>query len=299
MRVIDGFLRRTDLSAFMPEWTVPLSVDYKGHIIYEIPPSGHGISVLMALKTLSLRQYSAHHSVEAMKLSLSHTLRHLADPAFMKISTKELLQKFPETAANSILDKAMSPEQVDLSKGGTVYLAAADRQGNMVSLIQSNYHGFGSGVVIPGWGIAMNNRACNFSNNPASPNFLMPRKKPYHTIIPGFIEKPGEFRGPFGLMGALMQPQGHFQVVLSMVEDKLNPQSALDRPRWQWTNGKTILVEKGFDETLMSELKKHGHELVVYDDTDVFGRGQIILRREDGLLMGACDPRSDSIVIPW
>lgn len=159
--------------------------------------------------------------------------------------------------------------------------------------------GFGSGVVVPEYGIALHNRACNFAFEESSPNALRPGKRPYHTIIPGFIEKKNEFKGPFGVMGAFMQPQGHLQVLLSLIDDGLNIQSALDRPRWQWLKGNKIVVESSMAEAVVRDLKNHGHDLTITDDA-FYGRGQIILRREeDGLLMGACEPRTDSAAVAW
>ena len=181
----------------------------------------------------------------------------------------------------------------------TVYLCTADAEGNMVSLIQSNFMGFGSGMVLPGWGIALHNRACNFNLDPASPNCLAPGKRPYHTIIPGFIEKPGHFRGPFGIMGAFMQPQGQLQILMNMIEEGLDPQAALDKPRWQWMGQRKLHLEKSYSEELIADLRKRGHEIELVEDPISFGRGEIILRYEDGRLVGACEPRTDAQVAVW
>ncbi len=297
MREYDGCLRKSDLQSFEPEWVTPLQTDYKGHTIYEIPPSGQGITVLMALNTLKETGVTSHTSIEALKLALSHVMRHVADD--MAFDLDDLLTAYPKKAAELIGEEAVEPEAVDLLQGGTVYLATADRFGNMVSLIQSNYMGFGSGVVEPTFGISLHNRACNFSVDPASRNAVAPGKRPLQTIIPGFIEKKGEFKGPFGIMGGFMQAQAHVQVLLSLIEDGLNPQAALDRPRWQWKGKKDIIVEPGFDKQVIEDLKARGHEIAIEKNVNEFGRGQIILRREDGLLIGACEPRTDSLVIPW
>lgn len=297
MKAHGGCLQKSDLEVYEPEWVTPLCTDYKGHKIYEIPPSGQGITVLMALNILKEIGVNPHTAIEALKLSLSHVMRHVADD--MAFDVADLLDSFPKKAAATIGDDASLPEAIELLAAGTVYLATADRFGNMVSLIQSNYMGFGSGVVIPEYGISLHNRACNFSLDPNSRNAVKPGRRPLQTIIPGFIEKPGSFQGPFGVMGGFMQAQGHLQVLLNLIEDGLNPQAALDRPRWQWLDGKTVIVERGFDRGVIEALRARGHEIKVEPDFNEFGRGQIILRREDGLLIGACEPRTDSLVIPW
>ena len=166
----------------------------------------------------------------------------------------------------------------------------------MVSYIQSNYMGFGSGVVIPGTGISLNNRGANFYLDPSLANCLGPGKKSYHTIIPGFLMKEGKPVGPFGIMGGFMQPQAHLQVLLSAIDQHLNPQDALDKPRWMWTGGKTIEVEQSFDPALLGQLARAGHKIVVRQSSVPFGRGEIIWRNEDGVLCGGCEMRTDGQV---
>jgi gamma-glutamyltranspeptidase/glutathione hydrolase len=175
-----------------------------------------------------------------------------------------------------------------------VYLATADQQGNMVSMIQSNYMGFGSGLVIPNTGIAMHNRGHNFSFDSKSENFIEPLKRPYHTIIPGFIMKDKMPLGPFGVMGGFMQPQGHFQVLTHMIDRKLNPQEALDAPRFQWIEDKKITCEKDFPQSLLLELSKKGHDICVDLNTGSFGRGQIIIKDAlKNLYFGGTEKRCD------
>lgn len=169
----------------------------------------------------------------------------------------------------------------------------------MVSLIQSNYKGFGSGIVVPGTGIALNDRASGFSLNPESDNYLQPWKKPYHTIIPGFLTKDGKAVGPFGVMGEYMQPQGQLQVVMDTVDFLMNPQNALDAPRWQWIEGKKVQLEDGVPVEIVAELQRRGHEITVMSDYTSFGRGQIIWRDENGVLAGATEPRTDGTVAAW
>ncbi|MDD3539092.1 MAG: gamma-glutamyltransferase, partial [Atribacterota bacterium] len=170
---------------------------------------------------------------------------------------------------------------------------------NMVSYIQSNYTGFGSGIVIPGTGISLQNRGANFSLEPSQANYLKPGKKTYHTIIPGFITKDNKAIGPFGVMGGLMQPQGHVQVVMNMIDFRLNPQAALDAPRWQWVEGKKVKVEQNFPKHIAEALERKGHNIEIALDAREFGRGQIILRGRKGVLLGATEPRADGVVAAW
>lgn len=169
----------------------------------------------------------------------------------------------------------------------------------MVSYIQSNYNYFGSGIVIPGTGIALQDRGANFSLDENHDNCLAPRKRTYHTIIPGFLTKEGRVVGPFGVMGGFMQPQGHLQVITNTLDFGMNPQEALDCPRWQWVGGKSFQVERGFDPYLVEQLRKRGHDIIIKDDLQGFGRGEMIWRNEEGVLMGATEPRADGTVAAW
>ena len=169
----------------------------------------------------------------------------------------------------------------------------------MVSLIQSHFNNFGSKLSVPGTGILLNNRGKNFSLDPEHDNSLAPGKKPYHTIIPGFLLKDGEPVGPFGVMGAFMQPQGQVQVVNNLIDFGLNPQEALDAPRWQWTGGKTVEVEASFDQTMVENLKQRGHDIKVMEEFTSFGRGQIIVRQPDGVYAAATESRADGVVAAW
>jgi Gamma-glutamyltransferase len=307
-RAHDGWLRAEDLAQYRPEWVEPIHVGYRGYDVWEIPPNGHGIGALMALAILEGLEFPAcredetvyHRQIEAMKLAFSDARRHVADPRFMRCTPEELLSTaYAAERRAQIGERALEPLAGTPPKGGTVYLAAADGEGNMVSMIQSNYMGFGSGLVVPGTGIALHNRGNNFSLDPQSPNVLAPSKKPYHTIIPGFLTKNGEPVGPFGVMGGFMQPQGHVQVVTNMIDFDMNPQEALDAPRWQWTEGKRVLLEQGVPNHIAVSLAERGHDVRVMHDAAEFGRGEIILRTGRGSLAGATESRTDGCVAVW
>lgn len=219
----------------------------------------------------------------------------------MGISVEELLSEaYAAERRKLIVDTAQAPEAGDPRASGTVYLAAADGEGNMVSFIQSNYMGFGSGLVVPGTGISLQNRGHNFSLDPQHANALEPGKRTYHTIIPGFLTRGEEAVGPFGVMGGFMQPQGHVQVVMNTIDHHLNPQAALDSPRWQWVKDKTVLVEQGFPPHIAQALARKGHDIRTELDTSQFGRGQIIWRNPDtGVLCGGTESRTDGSIAAW
>ena len=303
-----GWLRASDLAAYRPEWVEPLSANYRGYDVWEIPPNGHGIAALMALNLLKgfglpdERETAEvyHLQIEAMKVAYADVLAYVADPRFMSCTARDLLSEaYADERRKRIGAAALDPAPGRPPRGGTVYLAAADGEGNMVSMIQSNYMGFGSGLVVPGTGIALHNRGCNFSLDPESPNCLAPGKKPYHTIIPGFLTKDGAPVGPFGVMGAFMQPQGHLQVVSNLVDFGMNPQEALDAPRWQWIEGRTVQMERGVPADIASSLESRGHDVRMIDDPTPFGRGEIIARTSFGTLAGGTEPRTDGCVAAW
>ena len=265
------------------------------------------MAALMALNILNELPESpfdsvehTHRSIEAMKLAFSDCMAYLADPASMPFSQEVLLSKaYAAQRARLIGDKALDPFPGRPRGSGTVYLATADGEGNMVSYIQSNYMGFGSGIVIPETGIALQNRGHGFSLDEAHPNALAPRKRPYHTIIPAFLTEPDNTPlGPFGVMGGVMQPQGHLQVVSALIEGHHNPQEALDRPRWQWHEGKKITCEASFDSAALEKLRTMGHD-IDKDPDGFFGRGGMILKTEEGSLCGATDYRADGTVAAW
>lgn len=309
MREHGGLLRGEDLRGFAPEWVAPLGQDYRDHRVWELPPNGCGLIALQALGILD--QLGAapaadpverlHRRIEATKLAFCDGLHYITDRDAMAVETDALLDtSYLAERAALIGEEALDPHWGKPAQGGTVYLATADEQGNMVSFIQSNYEGFGSGLVVPGTGIALQNRGRSFSLDPQAANFLVPGRRPYHTIIPGFLSRDGQPVGPFGVMGGDMQPQGHLQVVCAMVDDGLNPQAALDQPRWKWTGGRVIEVEPHFPDHLAQALARRGHEVRKQVDSLSFGRGQIIVRQpETGSYIGGTESRADGIALPW
>lgn len=303
---LGGFLSLDDLKYFEARYVDPISTNYKGIDIWEIPPNGHGISVLMALNILSEMEIedcedpkALHKIIEAIKLSLTDAKTYVADPAKMKIEIERLLSKdYAKDRRSKISDRAKSPEAFKINSSDTVYFATADKDGNMVSMIQSNYSGFGSGIVVPETGISLNNRVENFYFEEGLANSLEGGKLPYHTIIPGFMTKNNEALGAFGIMGAFMQPQAHVQVLMNMIDFNLNPQAALDAPRIMWIDDKKIQVEKDFRPEIIDELKKLGHEVEVVSDFKDMGRGQIILKDKD-VYIGGTEKRTDSNIFSY
>ncbi len=303
----NGFLTKEDLAAYHPEWVEPISVNYRGYDVWELPPNGHGITVLMALQILKGFEFAErdcvetmHRQIEAMKLAMVDTARYVAEPSYMKVSVDQLLSEDYAARRRALIgDEAIMPEAGDPGCPSTIYFCCADGEGNMVSLIQSNFRGFGSGIVLPGTGISFNDRAENFKFDEAHENALLGGKRPYHTIIPGFLTKDGKPVGPFGIMGGWMQPQAHVQVVQNMIEWHLNPQAALDAPRWQWVGGKNVEVEQDTPNHIIRLLQRRGHNIIVQPDPYHMGRGQVIVRSEDGVLCGATEKRTDGQIMSY
>lgn len=295
----NGYIDASDLAEYEAEWVEPISVNYKGYDIYEIPPNGQGITALMALNLLKDEQLpygdimTYHKQIEALKIAFSDTLKYVTDPTFMKVSKDFLLgEEYVKLRKNDIKEVAQLHKPIDYKKAGTVYLATADKDGNMVSFIQSNYMGFGSGIVIDDTGIAMQNRGHTFSLEEDHHNKLEPRKRTYHTIIPGFMMKDNKPVGPFGVMGGFMQPQGHLQVVMNMVDYHMNPQEALDAPRFRWDEGLKVSLENSFNPYVAQQLQNKKHQITIDVQSGGFGRGQIIKKTENGYIAGTetrCD----------
>ena len=298
-----GYLRRDDLAGYTPKWVEPINLNYRGYDVWEIPPSGQGLIALMTLNILQGfdfdhrdSQLTWHRQLEAMKQAYADGFQYITDPTHMRVAAQDLLsEQYGAHRRGQITELARAPSHGDPHATGTVYLATADGEGNMVSFIQSAYHGFGSGVVVPGTGIGLQNRGSEFSLDPDHSNCLKPGKKTFHTIIPGFISKDGKAVGPFGVMGGYMQPQGHVQMVMNLIDFGLNPQAALDAPRWQWLGDMKVGIEQAASRDLASALSRRGHEIEIAHDSTHFGRGQIIVRDpETGVLCGGTEPRADS-----
>jgi len=306
-----GFITAEDLADFVPEWVEPIGIDYRGYKVWEIPPNGQGICALIALNILKgfdLRERDSaetfHKQIESIKLGFADAHRYVADQRFSFVPVQELLDdRYSDRRRELIAGCATDFKAGDPMSGGTVYLTAADKSEDgevtMVSFIQSNYAGFGSGVVCPGTGVAFNNRGACFSLSPGHPNILAGGKRPYNTIIPAFLSRDGKPIGPFGVMGGFMQPQGHLQVVSNVVDFGMNPQEALDAPRWQWIKGLQVEVEPGFPSAPAQALARMGHEIVPQLSANEFGRGEIIWLTEHGTFAGATEPRTDGCVAAW
>lgn len=303
-----GFLTMEDFAAHRSDWVDPISASYRGYEVWEIPPNGQGIAALMGLRMLEGFDMAAHphvgvenwhRAMEAMKLAFADTHRHVGDPAFSNVPVAAMLDPGYAAKRRELIGEcALAREPGELPTGGTIYLCTADRDGKMVSLIQSNYHGFGSGIVVPGTGIALHNRGLGFNLKAGHPNEFAPGKRPFHTIIPAFLTRGGAPVGPFGVMGAPMQPQGHMQVVMATVDHGLNPQAALDAPRWRVLDGLEAVIEPGAGEAIHAGLEARGHALLPFEDYQ-FGRGQIIWRLDDGVYVAGSDPRGDGLVAAW
>ncbi|RPI46233.1 MAG: gamma-glutamyltransferase [Betaproteobacteria bacterium] len=298
-----GAMTLDDLASHQADWVEPIDIDYRGYRVHEIPPNGQGIACLMTLGILenfdmgSLAPESPeslHLQIEAMKLAFADAHQHIADPASMRVSAAQLLDKGYLKSRAQLIDRSRaSAPTFGTPRGGTVYLTAADASGMMVSYIQSNYHGFGSGVVVPGTGISLQNRGIGFVLADGHVNQVGPRKRPFHTIIPAFMTRAGQPVMGFGVMGGFMQAQGHTQMALRLVDHEQNPQAMIDAPRWRVEAGPTVHVEEAMPVAAIEAFKRMGHTVVVADrfNTD-FGRAQIILRT-DGGYVGASEWRTD------
>jgi len=298
-RVHGGAHTEADFAQHACDWVAPLSLDYRGYTIHEIPPSGQGIAALMALGILETFDLSAHSvdsvdvqhlEIEAMKLAFADVYRYVSDPLTMTVSAEELLSPQYLAARASLIDPAMAQDfkHGTPPSGGTVYLTAADEDGMMVSLIQSNYMGFGSGIVVPGTGISLQNRGTGFSLESGHPNVVGGGKHPFHTIIPGFVTRNGSAYASFGVMGGAMQPQGHLQTLIRLIDYAANPQAALDAPRWKVNGGLSLDLEPAVSSQLRAGLAMRGHEFASIPDPYMdFGGGQFIVCAEGGYVAGS------------
>ncbi len=303
-----GAMTQEDLAAHKCDWTDPISIDYRGYRLHEMPPNGQGIAALIALGILrhhdvaSLPPDSAdslHLQLEAMKLAFADTWLNVTDPDAMRVTTAQMLDDaYLAGRAKAIDMKRAQDHKAGIPKGGgTVYLTTADERGMMFSFIQSNYMGFGSGVVVPGTGISMQNRGAGFSLKAGHANQVAPRKRPFQTIIPGFLTRDGQPVMSFGVMGGSMQPQGHVQMIVRLVDYNQNPQACSDAARWIVNADFTVSLEDAVPASVREELARRGHRLVPSDRPQFgFGGAQLIHRLEDGYC-AASDHRKDGCAI--
>lgn len=304
-----GYISEEDLKNFEVKPVKPIKINYRGHEIFELPPNGQGLIALQALKIMKEWNFNnfesineMHKRIEAVKQAFADGKEYISDPRCLKYKPSTLLEKeYIAQKRKNITEQASIPEPGNVDMGGTVYLAAVDNKGNSISLIQSNFTGFGSGVIVPETGIALHNRGYNFCLEKNSINYPEPRKRPYHTIIPGYLRSSKEnIEGPFGVMGGYMQPQGHVQVLQNLIDYKFNPQEALDAPRWRWQEDKNIILEPEFNAWKARQLSRRGHKVSVSWQRGKFGRGQIIFKDlAEGVIMGASEPRADGQVAAY
>lgn len=302
-RAQGGVLDERDLDAHVANWVEPLAVDYAGVRLHELPPNGQGLASLLALAILERHQLerfepddadAIHLQVEAMKLSFATCERYLADPDAMTVTAAALLdpRRVQSLADRIELGRAREPERFPAADHGTVYVATGDREGRMVSLIQSNYLGFGSGVVVPGTGIAMHNRGLGFRLDPRHPSCVAGGKRPYHTIMPGFVTRRGLPEMALGVIGGHMQPQGHVQLLIRSFLYRQNPQAAIDAPRWHVTERAELALEPALYARIGEDLRARGHRLLVEPRAILFGGAQAV-RRLPHSYCAASDPRKD------
>jgi gamma-glutamyltranspeptidase / glutathione hydrolase len=321
-----GAMREADLAGYQPQWVEPIGTDYRGHRLHEIPPNGQGIAALMALGMLEhfdLRGHAVdsaacqHLQIEAMKLAFADVYRYVGEPESMAVTPAQLLDAGYLAQRAKLIDRKRAQDfgAGNPVKGGTIYLTAADERGMMVSLIQSNYMGFGSGAVVPEFGISLQNRGHGFTLEPGLANTVAPGKRPFHTIIPAMLSRASSQVGgemadqlsapaidpimSFGVMGGNMQPQGHVQTLVRMLDFAQNPQTACDAPRWRFNQGLSVNVEPHMPAATVQGLLDLGHQVESFQDSyQDFGAGQFIWRLGDAAREGyvaASDPRRDGL----
>ena len=310
-----GWLSSKDLAAHTSTWDEPISTDYRGVTCWQCPPNNHGLAALMALnvaegfdvKAMGFQTANTyHHLIEAMRLSFADAFHYIADPRMANVPVDELLSKSYAEKRRSLVKQDQALDQAfpgDVKAGSdTVYVSCVDGQGNACSLINSLYERFGSGLVVPGTGIALQNRGALFSLDPAHPNALEPGKRPYHTIIPAMATRNGELWLSFGVMGMFQQPQGHLQVLVNMIDFGLDPQAALNALRFSVQLGGGIALEEGLPQSTFQDLRGRGHDVYLAEGYEryILGGGQIIERDMDtGVLRGGSEPRKDGCAIGW
>jgi gamma-glutamyltranspeptidase/glutathione hydrolase len=313
IREAGGSMTLDDLASHTSTWEEPISVAYRGLRVHECPPNGQGITALIALNILEgydlspldlLSTERLHLMIESMRLAFADARWYVADPRFSPVPVEQLLSNEYASERRKLIDRTratIDPRHgTPVASSGTVYLSVVDKSGNACSFINSNYWGFGTGIVPQGWGFTLHNRGHNFRLDPSHPNALEPGKRPYHTIIPALVTREDDsLYASYGVMGGFMQPQGHVQVLSALVDHGLDPQSALDLPRFcidVEESGGRVALEEGISTGVMKELQAMGHPVypVSSFSRSIFGRGQVILRdAETGVLRGGSDPRAD------
>jgi len=314
-----GCLSLEDLASHTSTWEEPISVTYRGVRVYECPPNGQGITALIALNILEGFDLSAltplstehlHLMIETLRLAFADARWYVADPKFSNVPIQELLSKEYASQRRKLIDRKHATidrkRGTPVSSSGTVYLSVVDKFGNACSFINSNYWGFGTGIVPKGYGFTLQNRGHNFSLDPHHPNALEPRKRPYHTIIPAMVTREdGSLYASYGVMGGFMQPQGHVQVLSALLDHGLDPQSALDLPRFcidVEESGGGVALEEGIPANVVLDLEKLGHPVYSVGgfDRSLFGRGQVVVRDgETGVLCAGSDPRADGCAMTF
>ncbi len=318
-----GWLTPADLAAHGSTWDEPITADYRGVTLYECPPNGQGLAAIIAVNLANGFDLAAmneadrvHTMIECMRLGFADAQQWVCDPYVVPIPLAELISQEYAAHRRKVIDARRAAQNVPygdpLAGSDTVYLSAADGEGNACSFINSLYMGTGSGLVVPGTGVSLQNRAALFVLDAEHPNGLAPNKRPYHTIIPAMTVRDGELHAAYGVMGGYTQPQGHFQVLSHLVDFGLSPQQALDMPRWQLAGpsaglgaqeeGGLVQIEEGWSFATLSELSRRGHRLLPMDGFSRvgFGGGQVIMRDPvSGVLTGGSEPRKDGCAIGW
>jgi len=298
-----GLITRDDLARYRAEWPQAIGTDYRGYRVLQCPPNGLGLAALIALNAVAGIDLAVHarHSpecwhvlIEAMKQGMIEAQHQVADPRFAEVPVGQLLAAATKPQGWS----ASTPAARAWGQSDTVYLAAVDAEGNAVSFINSVYEDFGSGHVAEGLGFAMQNRGAGFSLDPAHPNRLAPGKRPFHTIMPGMLMKDGEVAAAFGVTGGFMQPQGHLQVLVNLIDYALDVQSAVDHPRFWWEEGRRVVVEAGVPDETCARLAGWGHDIVRREHRGM-GGAQIIVRLPDGVWAAGSEPRQDGCAIGY
>lgn len=308
---VGGYLTDADMAAMEVRWVEPLSVDYRGWTVHELPPAGQGIAALQMLEMLEPFDLAAmghnsaeylHHLIEAKKLAFADLSRYVSDPDHLEIDPAALLDPEYVATRRALIDPAAAAERVEpgdaVQQSETVFLVVADDEGNQIAFIHSIYEYFGSGVVVPGTGFVLQNRGAGFTLDDGHPNQVAPGKRPFHTLIPGFVTRDGAPYMAFGVMGGSMQPQGHVQLLLNMVDFGMEPQAAVDAARFRHLGGLRVAVEN-VTPALRSALEALGHEITEDWTRTAFGGAQVVIRLDGGGWAGASDARKDGMAVGY